>query len=79
MDFEPEVDFDAHKYHHICNEYMNPRCLSYGELNLANVSIMTPEKGKVETLLGKSFDPELKEERKSFQDGILVFVFWLRF
>ena len=21
--YSPEVDFDAHKYHHICNEYMN--------------------------------------------------------
>ena len=70
--YSPEVDFDAHKYHHICNEYMNPRCLSYGELNLANISIMTPEKGKVETLLGKSLDPELNEERKSLQGGISV-------
>jgi hypothetical protein len=26
---------------------------------------MTPEKGKVATLLGKSFDTELIEERKS--------------
>ena len=40
---------------------------------------MTPEKGKVETLLGKSFDPELNEERKSLQEGILVFVCHLSF
>jgi hypothetical protein len=26
--------------------------------------IMTPEKGKVEILLGKSFDPELNEKEK---------------
>ena len=36
--------------------------------------IMTPEKGKVEILLGKSFDPELHAERKSFQDGPCVLV-----
>ena len=50
---------------------MNLPCLSYGEPNLANILTMTPEKGKVETLLGKSFDPELSEERKSLQDGTL--------
>ena len=38
-----------------------------------------PEKGKVGTLLGKSFDFELNEERKSLQDGILVFVCHLSF
>ena len=75
----PEVDFAAHKYYHICNEYMNLPCLSYGEPNLANILTMPPEKGKVETLLGKSFDPELNEERKSLQDGILVFVCHLSF
>ena len=36
---------------------------------------MTPEKGKVATLLGKSFDTELIEERKSFQHGILMFAY----
>ena len=38
-----------------------------------------PEKGKVGTLLGKSFDFELNEERKSLQNGILGFVFRLSF
>ena len=49
----------------ICNEYMNLWRLSNGELNLANTSTITPEKGKVGTLLEKSLDLELNEERKS--------------
>ena len=32
---------------------------------LTNILTITPEKGKVATLLGKSFDTELIEERKS--------------
>ena len=50
---------------------MNLWRLSNGELNLANTSTITPEKGKVGTLLEKSLDLELNEERKSLQNGIL--------
>ena len=41
---------------------------------LTNILTMTPEKGKVATLLGKSFITELIEERKSFQHGILMLI-----
>ena len=84
---------DAHKYRHI------------GELNLANISIITPKqsdsrtccsakfwtwdrvsiifiyqrKEKLEHCWEKVLTFELNEERKSLQNGILGYVFRLRF